>query len=155
LVASYPSHEVAVPVPSSYELDQLRAEVTARISAADTAVAADPPAAIVGEHCGLCGVRGLCDAYWTAGITRTADVPDGGWYDLSGTVAREHGVKSWMVREASTGAEVLVRTPTPSFALPLGRSIRVIGAKRAVDPDQEGALIAALASLSEVLQVTR
>ena len=109
--------------------------------------------ALIGDHCGLCSVRGLCDTYWGSGTTATAKVPEGTWYDLTGTVVREHGVKSFVLQEAKTNAEVLVRTPTPSYAVPMDRDIRILGARRVVDPDDEEALIAAVASVSEILVV--
>lgn len=154
LVAAYPDHEVEVPVPSAADLVSLRAGVAARIELAEVAVIGDPPAARLGEHCGLCSVRGLCDSYWSTGAPRTAEVSDGAWYDLAGTVVREHGVKSFVLREGGTGSDVLVRTPTPAFALPLGRDIRILGARRVVDPDEEESLVAALTSTSEVLELT-
>lgn len=153
LVASYPDHEVAVPVPSAADLAALGDDVAARIEVAEAAIAADPPAARLGEHCDLCSVRGLCDPYSSTGAPSTADVSDGTWYDLTGTVMREHGVKSFVLREGRTGSDVLVRTPTPAFALPLGSDIRILGARRVVDPDEEESLIAALTSTSEVLEL--
>jgi hypothetical protein len=153
LVAAYPSHDAPVVVPGTAELADLRAEVVGRIAAADLAVDVDQPAAIVGEQCELCNVRGLCDAYWATGAPNTADVADGAWYDLQGTVVREHGVKSWVLRETSTGREVLVRTPNPSYALLVGHEVRILGARRTIDPDEDDALIASLTSVSEVLQV--
>lgn len=154
LVAAYPDHEVAAMVPSADELATLRHEVAARIEVAEAAVTADPPIARLGEHCGLCSVRGLCDPYWSAGTSRTAEVLEGAWYDLAGTVVREHGVKSFVLREDRTGNEVLVRTPTPAFALPLGMDVRILGARRVVDPEEEESLITALTSTSEVLELT-
>jgi hypothetical protein len=154
LIAAYPTHEVLVAVPTADERARLSEAVAARIKAADTAIAADAPAAVLGEHCGGCSVRGLCAPYWATGVMPTADVADGAWYDLAGTVVREHGVKSWVLREAHTGADVLVRTPTPSFSLPPGRDVQILGARRTVDPDEEEALIAVLASVSEVLELT-
>ena len=154
LVAAYLGHEVPVAVPTADELARLSQAVATRIKAADTAIAADPPAAVLGEHCSLCSVRGLCDPYWATGVTPTVDVADGAWYDLAGTVVREHGVKSWVLREAHTGVEVLVRTPTPSFSLTPGHDAQILGARRTVDPDEEEVLIAALASVSEVLELT-
>lgn len=153
LVAAYPGHDVEAVVPTAVELASLRSGLTTRIDAADAAVIAQPPSAIVGDHCGLCSVRALCDTYWTAGTSATAEVAEGSWYDLAGTVLREHGVKSFLLREARTNAEVLVRTPSPSYALPTGGDIRVLGARRVVDPDEEDVLIAALASVSELVLV--
>lgn len=154
LVAAYPRHDVVVSVPTANELAHLRSNVATRIETADSAVTGDPPLAILGEHCGLCSVRGLCDTYWTDGAPRTADVADGVWYDLAGTVMREHGVKSFVLREEKTGLEVLVRTPTTSYAVPMGSKIRILGARRVVDPDEGDALIAVLTSFSEVLALT-
>lgn len=103
LVAAYPVHEVAVLVPSAEGLGTLGDDVDARIEVAEAAVAADPPTARLGEHCGLCSVRGLCDPYWTTRAARKAEVSDGAWYDLTGTVVREHGVKSFVLRGDRTG----------------------------------------------------
>lgn len=154
LIAAYADHEVAVAVPSANDLVGLRADVAARIEVAEAAVTADPPVANVGDHCGQCGVRGLCNAYWATGATPTAGVSDGTWYDLAGTVVREHGVKSFVLREGRSGSDVLVRTPTPAFTLPLGTDIRIVGARRVVDFDDEESLIAAVTSTSEVLELT-
>lgn len=154
LVAAYPDHEVAVSVPSTDALDSLGDAVAARIEVAEAAIAADPPAARLGEHCSLCSVRGLCDSYWSTGAAPTSEVSDGAWYDLTGTVVREHGVKSFVLREGRTGSDVLVRTPTPAFALPLRSDIRILSARRVVDPDEEESLIAVLTSTSEVLELT-
>ncbi|MHA7861538.1 PD-(D/E)XK nuclease family protein [Tessaracoccus sp. Y36] len=154
LVVAYPSHDVAAAVPTAEDLTKLRSQVSARIDAADAAAIGEPPAAIVADHCGLCSVRGLCDTYWASRTVPTVEVAEGAWYDLTGTVVREHGVKSFVLREAGTNSEVLVRTPTPSYAVTMDREIRIIGARRVVDADEEDALIAAVASVSEVLEMT-
>ncbi|EXJ52039.1 PD-(D/E)XK nuclease family protein [Microbacterium sp. MRS-1] len=153
LVVAYPHRDVVVAVPTEAELAELRAEVTARVGRADAMVAADRPAAVVGEQCGACDVRGLCDAYWEGGASNTVDVVDGGWYDVEGTVLREHGVKSWVLRERRTGSDLLVRTPRPSFTLPVGEQVRILGVKRTIDPDEADALIASANSSSEILSV--
>ena len=154
LVAAYPSHDVAVPVPTEGELGDLRTEITMRVGAAENAILHDPPAAHVGEQCDICSVRGLCSGYWSERAPETSNVRDGDWYDLQGTVVREHGVKSWVVRETQSGKDVLVRTPTPSFTLSVGSDVRLLGARRTVDPDEEDALVASLTSASEVLEMT-
>lgn len=153
LVAAYPSHDVEFAAPSPTELAELRGDVVGRINRADAAVLEELPLAVIGEHCVTCNVRGLCDAYWRGGPPNTSDVADGEWYDLHGTVVREHGVKSWMLRETGSGRELLVRTPSPSFSLPTDQDIRILGAKRTIDPDEEEALIASVTSVSEVLHV--
>ena len=153
LVAAYPSHDVAVPAPNADELTQLGSEISVRVTAADAAVAADNPEAAVGEQCAQCSVRMLCDAYWQLGASAVADVDDGAWFDLQGTVVREHGVKSWLIRHSRAGREVLVRTPKPSVKLPVGKTVRILGARRTIDPDDEDALIASLTSTSETYQL--
>lgn len=150
LVAAYPSHEVPVPVPDNGELDQLANEIRARVMAADAAAVADIPEAIVGEQCAQCSVRMLCDAYWERGAPQIEDVVDGAWFDLQGTVVREHGVKSWVIRDSRAGREVLVRTPKPSVTLPAGKTVRILGVRRTVDADNEDALIASLTTASEI-----
>lgn len=153
LVAAYSHRDVVVAVPTEAELSELRAEVIARVGRADAMVAADRPVAVVGEHCGTCDVRGLCDAYWERGTSITADVVDGGWYDVEGTVLREHGVKSWVLREGRTGSDLLLRTPHASFTLPIGEQVRILGVRRTIDPDEADALIASLNTSSEILSV--
>lgn len=82
LVAAYPSHEVVVSTPDAVELVQMASEIQVRVTAADAAVASDSPDAVVGEQCGSCSVRALCDAYWKSGAPRTAEMVDGAWFDL-------------------------------------------------------------------------
>jgi hypothetical protein len=149
LVAAYANHEVAVPIPDADELTKLASDIKTRVRAADAAVMADTPAPVVGAHCGVCNVRVLCDAYWSTGTQKTADVAGGARFDLEGIVVRQHGVKSWVLRESKTGSEVVVRTASPSTTLPVGETIRILGARRTVDRDGTAALIASLASTSE------
>lgn len=154
LVAAYPSRDISVATPNAAELVDLRAAVVSRIDDADMAVLEPLPLAFVGDHCTRCNVRGLCDEYWGTGAPKTVDVPDGGWFDLQGTVVREHGVRSWVLQEAGSSNEVLLRTPNPSFSLPTGQDIRILGARRTVDPDEAASLITSVTSASEVLSVT-
>jgi CRISPR/Cas system-associated exonuclease Cas4 (RecB family) len=153
LVAAYPTREVEVQVPSRDELAQLALDTTDRVASAEDAATAVKPTAVVGEHCKLCSVRALCATYW-ATSPATASVGDGVWYDLGGTVVRQHGVKSWVLRENSTEAEVLLRTTAPSVTLPVGETIRILGARRVVDPDEDDALIASLTNSSEIQMLT-
>jgi hypothetical protein len=87
-------------------------------------------------------------------VPPTATLSEGSWFDLEGSVVAEHGVKSWDVRESHTGANVLVRTPAPSVTLPIGETVRILGVRRTVDPDDESALIASLTSTSEIYHLT-
>jgi hypothetical protein len=154
LVAAYPSHDEAVAVPSANELAALADEISERIETSAELTAADNPQAVIGEHCGVCSVRVLCDAYWERGAPELPEVPDGARLDVEVHVLREHGVKSWVVRDSRSGREMLVRTPAPSFNLPLGKTVRIIGARRIVDPDEEAATIVAVTTASEIYQLT-
>jgi CRISPR/Cas system-associated exonuclease Cas4 (RecB family) len=153
LVAAYPSHELAVAVPDVDELTAIAETTKSRIAMADSVVASKHPEAVVGEQCGLCSVRVLCEAYWERIVPDLAEVPDGSLLDLEVSVLREHGVKSWVVRDSGSGREVLVRTHAPSITLPLGKVVRVLGARRTVDPDEEGVLIASFTGISEMFQL--
>jgi hypothetical protein len=98
----------------------------------------------------MCHVRQLCDDYWATVAPDPAGLGDGTWFDLEATVVDQHGAKSWRVRESRGRGEVLVRTPTPSSTLPLGRKVRLVGVRRVVDSDQPDSLIAALGGMSEI-----
>ena len=72
-----------------------------------------------------------------------------GWFDLQGEVVRKNGIKSWVIQTKPGESQVLMRTASPSQTFPVGRTIRVLGVRRVVDPDEPELLIAALGSSSE------
>lgn len=153
LRAAYPNRETAFPVPDDDALAQLESNLVARIRAADDSVQTASPDARLSDRCGLCGVRPLCADYWLDRGTAAVPSADGEWFDLEGTVASQHGAKSWVVQPAG-GGPILVRTPSPSETLPLGRSVRLLGVRRVVDPDDPGALIAAMGAGTETFVLT-
>ncbi len=154
LVAVYRNREQLVEVPTADELANLKRDVASRVAAADAGVGGIPPVAVPGEHCQLCNVKGLCDVYWSDVAPSTKDVEDGEWFDFQGTVLREHGVKSWVLYESKSALEVLVRTPSSSVMLPTGKSVRILGVRRTIDPDGDQELVVNLSNTSEVLRLS-
>jgi hypothetical protein len=151
LVVSYPTRNRVVPALDTPALRGLEAAIRVRIEQADEQTAENPPLAKPGpETCQFCQVRQLCTEYWREVVPDPAAVAPKEWFDLEGTVLRQNGIKSWVVEAArGGGAEVLVRTQSPSETLPLGRTVRLLGVRRLGDPDEPDKLIATLGSTSE------
>lgn len=151
LVVSYPARDRVIPALDTEALRGLETATRARIEQADGQADGKPPQAKPGpETCQFCQVRQLCAEYWQEVVPDPVTVAPKQWFDLEGTVLRRNGAKSWVIEAAhGGGAEVLVRTPSPSETLPLGRTVRLLGVRRVGDPDEPDKLIAALGSTSE------
>lgn len=150
LVVSYPAGDRALPAPDTAALRSLEAATRARIASADeNAVAVEPVAKPGPETCGFCQVRHLCADYWNHVAPEPTSVSPQGWFDLQGEVVRKNGIKSWVIQTKPGESQVLMRTASPSQTFPVGRTIRVLGVRRVVDPDEPELLIAALGSSSE------
>jgi hypothetical protein len=149
LLVSYPGRSRVVPSPGPSALRSLETETRARIKHADRQATAGAPARPGPDTCQFCQVRQLCADYWETVVPDPATVAPNEWFDFEGAVVRQNGVKSWVVRAGQGGMDVLVRTPSPSTALPLGRTIRVLGARRVGDSEDPSLVIAALGSHSE------
>jgi hypothetical protein len=153
LRAAYPQRDAVFPPPDEDALAQLAAKLGARIQAADDAVVAASPDARLSDGCRLCGVRPLCADYWADPATAAVPSADGEWFDVEGTVAGQHGAKSWFVQLDGGRGSILVRMASPSETLPLGRSVRLLGVRRVVDPDDPDALIAAMGASTETFML--
>lgn len=151
LVVSYPARDRTVTAPDPGELRALEATTKARIDQANAeVVAADPRAVPSPDVCPFCQVRQFCQDYWERIAPDPATVSPRDWFDLEGTVLRQNGIKSWVVESTRrTDAQVLVRTPSPSETLPIGRTVRLLDVRRVSDPDEPDKVIAALGSTSE------
>ena len=151
LVVSYPARDRVLPAPDATALRTLEAASRTRIERADAEVSGSSslakPAA---ETCQFCHVRHLCTEFWQEIAPSPSAVATGDWFDLEATVIRQNGVKSWVVESTHGGVEMLVRTPSPSITLPIGKRIRVLGVRK-VDEDHERpeVVTAALGSSSE------
>lgn len=150
LVVSYPARERVLPAPDASALRRLEATTRARVEDADAEVSGSSslakPAA---ETCQFCQVRHLCTEFWQDMAPSPAAVAPRDWFDLEASVVRQNGVKSWVVESTQGGVEILVRTPSPSSKLPVGKRIRMLGVRKVEDPDRPELLIAALGSGSE------
>lgn len=149
LQAAYPNREKVFSLPDDAALEKLESNLATRIKAADEAVEAATPEARPSDHCRLCGVRPLCADYWDHYSTEPIPSSDGEWFDLEGRVTSQHGAKSWVVEATSGHGPILVRTPSTFETLPLDRSVRLLGVRRVIDPDDPDALIAAMGASTE------
>ena len=154
LRAAYPNRQEVFPLPDDAALGQLESNLAARIQAADEAVEAVAPDARLSDRCRLCGVRQLCADYWDHRSAAPVPSTEGEWFDLEGTVASQHGAKSWVVESAGGHGPILIRTPSTSETLPLDRSVRLLGVRRVIDPDEPDALIAATGGGTETFVLT-
>jgi hypothetical protein len=157
LVLAYDSHDVDVPPPSAQEIDKLAQELLSRRQAAETALAARPPAARPGaETCRYCSVRHLCDAYWTGTAQALSD--DGRFGDAELKIVRRHGPTSWdavvtRARDLRAKAPALLRLQQPVEFKP-GTRVRVLdGAFTRDSEDAAVPVIVTLGAFSETYRV--
>ena len=151
LVVSYPARERILPAPDAAVLRSLEASTRTRVEEADAEIAgASAVAKPAAQTCQSCQVRHLCADFWQQIAPSPSSVAAREWFDLEAIVVRQNGVKSWVVESAQGGVEMLVRTPSPSTMLPVGKGIRVLGVRKVDDdPERPGLVIAALGSTSE------
>lgn len=135
LCVAYSSHDVVVTAPDDTELRNLVNATAERIVAADAAVRIDPEARPSMDNCQFCAVRHLCETYWSALVPTPHAVKVGEWLDLDGVVSAPNGSRSWFVRPTSGDTDVLLRTPSESTAIKVGRHIRVLRVRRDEEPD--------------------
>ena len=87
LTAAYPGRDATIPVPGEPELRDIEKQIAVSIGEADAELAATTPRAVPSaENCGNCGVRHLCDAYWSTVAPDPSDLPDDARFDCQGTV---------------------------------------------------------------------
>lgn len=156
LILSYPSHDLDVEPPTSAELDSLATATVKQIHIAEMALQERPPPAYPDPAiCGLCGVRQLCNDYWTCleptPVSRLIET-ETDWFDFEGTVTKQNGARSWLVTAASDNAALLLRTSSESVPFKVGDRLRLLNLHREDDP--ESALpIGILTHVSEVFAV--
>lgn len=152
LVVAYPGHEHSVAAPTFEELRAIEHSLKIRVAAADAEIVGDTPRARPSDDvCRFCQVRQLCDDYWEILPPDPTDVCEEDWFDFEGTVERQNGIRSWLVKSARHGkAAMLLRTQSPSVTLPIGGQIRVLGVRREADPDREGSVIGAMGANSQL-----
>lgn len=164
LVLAYRHGEVEVAPPSSSDLDDLEDQLSARTSAALTALAQDPPEAKPHPQlCLYCDVRHMCTAYWsseTQHLMRTA-LRDHHVADATLAITGIHGPSSWdgvvvISAVAQPGQRVLLRADRRSLSLVPRQIVRVLSAHVTApveEDDSESVLIFTLNAASEVFLV--
>jgi hypothetical protein len=157
LVLAYGGGDVDVAPPRADELAMLERDLVARRAAAEAALSARPPEARPSlEKCRYCGVRQLCDKYWTAdSLPKAMDQP---FSDVELRIVHRHGSSSWdavvtFSRIIGAGTPALLRTPGP-LELEPGRRVRVLDASIVVDREDDASpVIVTFGILSEVFAV--
>lgn len=157
LVLVYESQEIDIPAPSAAEIDELGRELVIQRQASETELAAIPPAARpAAETCQYCGVRQLCDAYWS-GTTQVVST-DGRFGDVELKITGRHGPTSWdavVIRARAVPAKTraLLRLQQPE-EFEAGLSVRVLDGVLARDPEDAAApVIVTLSAFSETYRM--
>ena len=132
LLLAYDGGVIEIAAPTESELDELEILLRARRDAAHEAVSHHPPEARPDpKNCRYCGVRQLCDEYWTAETQRrmVQEGEDRRFGDVEVTVTGRHGPSSWdarveLSRDIPTGKSAVIRTSGDSRAQPWWTSPR-------------------------------
>jgi hypothetical protein len=157
LSLAYESQDVDVPPPSPSEIDDLGRELLELRHVAEAALTARPPSARPNtESCRHCGVRQLCDAYWTTATQVVSD--DGRFGDVELKITGRHGPTSWdavvvRARDQPAKTPALLRLQRPE-EFKTGTRVRVLDGALARDPEDGAApAIVTLGAFSEAYRV--
>jgi hypothetical protein len=152
-----------VAAPSLGELAALERDLVARAEAARRSVASDSPEAKPSlENCGFCGVKQLCDDYWTVDpqrqLARTRTSEKDSYRDVEITITGRHGPFSWdavLELDGEPPKSVLVRSSSGDLDLQNGTRARILDVHiGTVSEDQTEPMILTVGSFSEVYQST-
>jgi hypothetical protein len=160
LVLAHPHGDVTLPAPTAQEISDIEVELAARGAAARKAIEVHPPEAKPSlERCRYCGVRQLCDAYWQPDTQqRLADEridETKSYVDVSASVHRQHGPKSWdiFIGVGANRVKGLLRTAGDLELWP-GQELRILDAAQSLDDsDQSGVRCLTVGQLSEIYAV--
>lgn len=158
LVLSYNRGDVEVRALTAEELQDLEQDLTARRGAAELAAKARPPEARPSaDGCRYCGVRQLCEVYWTTETQRelATEVGNRSFTDVQLRITGRHGPRSWDAviecfgQDPAERAALLRAADDAEFRV--GSRVRILDAAIAYDADDEAQpLVFTLGSLSEV-----
>lgn len=139
LVIEYPDQQVRQAAPSAADLRTVEGEIADRIARADAEIIRQQPAAKPDvETCRFCQVRHLCDDYWRQVAPSPLAVQVAEWFDYEGVLTAAVGVRGWAATgPGGNGPDVLLRTAVPESDLRVGDRVRVLGVRRAADPDSD------------------
>ncbi|MGB7220087.1 MAG: PD-(D/E)XK nuclease family protein [Vicinamibacterales bacterium] len=162
LTLAYPTGDVDVAVPSPPAFAALERDLFARAEAARRAVTSDSPEARPSlDNCGFCGVKQLCEDYWTADNQRQLAggraLEKGSYRDVELTITGQHGPHSWdAILELDSGPprRVLLRSSSGDLDLHPGERARILDVQIAtILEDQNDPLILTIGSFSEVYEL--
>lgn len=155
LELAYPSHTRSVDPLNEEQLAALLNAVADRIATADAITEEPPPAATPSPAtCQFCQVKHLCDVYWQNIPPSVSDATTEEWFDFEGRAIRPHGNRSWCFEAANSPTKVLVRTVEANVQFPQGQRVRLLGVRRAIDPDEEDRLVISMVGTSEWYEVS-
>ena len=149
-------------MPSPAELAALEQDLVTRAEVARRSVASESPEARPSlDNCSFCGVKQLCDDYWTASTQRQiagARPPErDGYRDVEVMVTGRHGTFSWDAVVQIDGAApkaMLVRSSSGDLNLQTGRRARMLDVHvGTVHDDQGDTAILTVGSFSEVYEL--
>lgn len=155
LTASYPGRDVTFPPPDDESMRAIEESLAARITEADTELAAPSPRAVpTAENCGTCEVRQLCNEYWENVAPDPSGLADQERFDCQGTVLAANGPRGWWVRrEPGSGPDMLIQASRNGPGLTAGDRVRILGLRAALDPDSD-TTVAMMSSATEVFKLT-
>jgi len=143
LTVAYPDGNLDVPPPNEERLKALTQELCDRTAIAlEDAQTQPPPARPSSESCKFCGVKQLCQEYWTPDVQRGIQPNAGGvgYADVQAIVKSRHGATSWdatieVAGKISSGTPVLIRTPTDEAEFQVGSRIRLVDVWFGAEPE--------------------
>jgi len=160
LTLSYIKGDHEVPAPSLDSLAALETELLARTRKCMEALMVSPPSARPSaEGCAFCGVRHLCDEYWSKKLndraTHKRKYPVA---DVEATLTQQHGPSSWNVMVNSglglnINAEALLRVPPDHFVAQMGvprDRLRILDAWVTMEADSSDSIVLTSNRMSEV-----
>ena len=162
LTLAYPTGDVPVAAPSPAEIAALEQDLVTRAEVARRSVASESPEARPSlDNCSFCGVKQLCDDYWTVSTQRqiaAARPPEkDGYRDVEVMVTGRHGTFSWDAVVQIDGAApraTLVRSSSGDLKLQAGRRARMVDVHvGAVHEDQGDPAVLTVGSFSEVYEL--
>lgn len=140
LVLAYENQDVHVATPSASEIEKLGRELLTRRQSAEAELNAHPPVAYPKtETCQYCGVRQLCDEYWTSEALVCTN--DGRFGDIELKITGRHGPTSWdaevvRARDLPANTPALLRLQQHRD-IKEGTLVRVLDAALARDPEDD------------------
>jgi hypothetical protein len=159
LVLAYSTGDVEVGLLREDQLRVFEKDLLERRESADAALALQPPEARPTlESCRFCGVRHLCDVYWSQDNQVGRPRSEARFSDAQLTILRRHGPMSFdavlePTADSVIGKSALLRVQE-SLELEPGRCFRVLDAGIAVDSDDTAQpVIVTLAMFSEIYAV--